>query len=334
MASFIENFRSALANSPSTNLQNILRPSLQEIQRPDITNGAHSAERNGGNKSRTEVIGFEEDKANYGDTRDASKLDWFGYTALNNDTGQKMTFEVGYDQDGKINGVRQWEGPAQKSYLGREAVSQFFKSNFDRDATNYSIYDSTPGGAISHGYRPVWFDSEMDGAFIPSVSLGRLSAPRSAVIDFSNSEVSNPTISEQLKKQEKEAGTRERTRYVELGDIPESAYNGSLFIDDNLYNHPMSVEESSFFAENAKDFIHMLADYSNTDIPIDRVKMLQKAYDKFSSGSKIFRAYIESLMESEDMNFESGKELYDYRSAFPSLAPIIEKVRQRINPRA
>lgn len=215
-------------------------------------------------KGYQQVHGFEQDKDNYGDERDASKLDWFSYTANNNDTGDKMTFEVGYDEDGKINGIRQWEGPAQKSYFGKELVKDFFKNNFDRDATDYTIYSSRPSW---DGSRDVWFDSKSDGEFIPSISLGRLAPPRSAFLNFDSTDKPNsPTAYDQFKEQDLQSGTIRNTIDVDdyLGDIPEPAYNSTLEPQDMRAYTPKTERDWNRFGRSIGIFLQDMKDIDDT----------------------------------------------------------------------
>jgi hypothetical protein len=131
-------------------------------------------------KEYKQVYGFEQDKENYGDERDGSKLQWEKKIARNNDTGEELEFEVGYDDDNNISGIREHNAPGSvRGYYGKELVSDFFKNNFDRDATDYTIFTDKYGNDTREW---VAFDSKLgygsneyglDGAFVPSAALSR-----------------------------------------------------------------------------------------------------------------------------------------------------------------
>lgn len=131
-------------------------------------------------KEYKQVYGFDQDKENYGDERDGSKLQWEKKIARNNDTGEELEFEVGYDDNNNISGIREHNAPGSvRSYYGKELVSDFFKNNFDRDATDYTIFTDKYGNDTREW---VTFDSRygygsdeygLGGAFVPSAALSR-----------------------------------------------------------------------------------------------------------------------------------------------------------------
>lgn len=150
----------------NTSLNDILRPN---IQRPEITYGAHSAERNAPRKkSYQQVWGFDQDKANYGNERNGDSLTWRDLSVHNNDTDEDLSISVGYDSDGRISGVRKNENGNIRGYYGQDLVGDFFKNNFDRDATDYTVFDADTEG---DSRKWVLFDSKHDGPFIPSYAL-------------------------------------------------------------------------------------------------------------------------------------------------------------------
>lgn len=209
----------------NTSLNDILRPN---IQRPEITYGAHSAERNTPKKKTyQQVWGFEQDKANYGDERNGDNLNWRSLTVLNNDTGDEVKFDVGYDTDGRISGVRDHKSDGTTmGYYGKDLVSSFFKNNFDRDATDYTFFDVDEGD----GSKWVLFDSEHDGAFIPSEALNNQRVSQRVPI-IGNTHPDKPTVSlrDSINRVYDEMAARRGTSYALPNDEKENAaYNGNM----------------------------------------------------------------------------------------------------------
>ena len=109
MAGFIDNFREALRS---------LQPSV--IAQRNVERKTSGSKKKTPSRAPQEVWGFEEDKANYGDiaAKDGDSLAWRNVTAHNDDDGTEIEFSVGYDQDGKISGVRKKDGNKITGYYG------------------------------------------------------------------------------------------------------------------------------------------------------------------------------------------------------------------------
>ena len=132
--------------------------------------------------SRSRAYSYEDDKKEYSDAGskkaggDPDSLQWMSYTVHDTDNDKERRIDVGYDKQGKISGVRDFTGKnSANGYYGKEAISDFFKNNFDMDATNYTvssapidIYDPKDVPDEYHNKATVFFDSKLDGAFIPS----------------------------------------------------------------------------------------------------------------------------------------------------------------------
>lgn len=140
---------------------------------------------------KTKPYGFDDDKKNYSDAGskkaggDPENLLWMSYTVRDNDNSKERRLDVGYDKSGRISGVRDFTGKNKATgYYGKNAISDFFKNNFDMDATNYTvssapvdIYDPDEVPQEYHDKATVFFDSQDDGAFIPSRIFNMIENP-------------------------------------------------------------------------------------------------------------------------------------------------------------
>lgn len=121
-----------------------------------------------------QVWGFEEDKSLYGDVNpdnveETDALTWRDYTVTpKGDERASKNFSVGYDNKGRIAGVRSKEDDGKTyGYYGKDLLKNFF-SKFDRDATSYKVWQNEDYGD-GRGQAAIVFDSDEDNApFIPS----------------------------------------------------------------------------------------------------------------------------------------------------------------------
>lgn len=265
--------KTSAQSDANTSLNDILRPN---IQRPEITYGVHSAERNTPKKKTyQQVWGFEQDKANYGDERNSDNLNWRSLTVLNNDTGDEVKFDVGYDTDGRISGVRDYRPDGTTmGYYGKDLVSNFFMSNFDRDATDYTFFDVDEGD----GSKWVLFDSEHDGAFIPSEALNNQRVSQRVPI-IGNTHPDKPTVSLRDSINEvydEMAARRGGTSYVLPNEEKENAaYNGHMEPDRLIR---MTKEKYDDFMSKRAAFMKMARDWVEEDDP-DKRQQILRSYD-------------------------------------------------------
>lgn len=123
------------------------------------------------------VYGFESDANMYADLpannpAAMDKLAWSDYTVVSNDgSGNSRSFSVGYDDSGRIAAVRQDidvnGSPRRMFSVGRKNLKDFF-SGFDRDATDYRVWQER---SLGNDNNEAWvvFDSKRDNSpFIPS----------------------------------------------------------------------------------------------------------------------------------------------------------------------
>lgn len=264
----------------STSLNDILRPN---IQRPEITYGAHSAERNTPKKKTyQQVWGFEQDKANYGNERNGDNLNWRSLAVLNNDTGDQVKFDVGYDTDGRISGVRDYKPDGTTmGYYGKDLVSNFFMNNFDRDATDYTIFEEDPA-SDDNGSQVVLFNSANDGAFIPSDALnwGRngVKVPRQSV--------DKPySLEDILNNYERQINTGYKDFRFLLNDKQSAPYraalNGTLEPVENAY--PRTEEGWRVLEANLENFKRDIEEIRNTDDASKRLLKLDAARFNYSN---------------------------------------------------
>ncbi len=263
-----------------------------------ITNGAGGAVAQGAkqlpNTNRKEpqkVWGFEEDKANYGDGKKFEDLTWRDVVARNNDTGKEFKFSVGYDQDGKIAGAKtKINDTTSRGYIGKDSVSDFFKSNFDRDATDYSIFDDRNDGS-----RWLIFDSKYDGSFIPSYALG--SNRKSQLVPVSEQGPDKPitTLEDSIDGMKRRQASDRGTRYVQEDEgKAEPAWNGNMFPLDKDFAVDMDQYES--FANGRNVFDKMVAEWSLEDDPRKRQDILKKYNDQYGfADNVIFNGLLEQL---------------------------------------
>ena len=128
----------------------------------------------GNSSNYDKVWGFEDDKAHYSDigstkSSDTNKLTWRGYTVTpKGDEGASKNFLVGYDDKGRIAGVRDMsEDGSMYGYYGKDLLKSFF-SQFDRDATSYKVWQNEDYGD-GDGRSAIIFDSDKKNKpFIPS----------------------------------------------------------------------------------------------------------------------------------------------------------------------
>ena len=244
-------------------------------------------------KTPQKVWGFEEDKTNYSDGKKFEDLIWRDVVARNNDTGKEFKFSVGYDQDGKIAGAKtKINDTTSRGYIGKDSVSNFFKSNFDRDATDYSIFDD-PGH--DDGYKHVIFDSKNDGAFIPSQALN--SKRKSQAIPIVKDGADKPTssISDELRRLRlRGAAERGQSYVMEDESVSEPAWNGT-FVPWRK-DATIGVEQYNDFSKNRDMFDRMTAEWSLEDDPQKRQNILKDYSDKYGfANNNIFKDMLEQL---------------------------------------
>lgn len=134
----------------------------------------------GGRRSApyNKVHGFESDAKTYADLPSddpdaADKLTWADYTVYSNDgSGKRKSFSVGYDDNGKIAAIQQninVDGSTRRALsLGRKNLKDFF-SKFDRDATNYSVWQEWHSDDGKATAREIFNSKETGSPFIPSM---------------------------------------------------------------------------------------------------------------------------------------------------------------------
>lgn len=242
-------------------------------------------------KAPQKVWGFEEDKANYSDGKKFEDLTWRDVVARNNDTGKEFKFSVGYDQDGKIAGAKtKIDDKTSRGYIGKDSVSNFFRSNFDRDATDYSIFDDR-----NDGNRWLIFDSKHDGAFIPSYALG--SNRRSQLVPVPEQRPDKPitTLEDSIDNIRRRQANDRGTRYVQEDEgKAEPAWNGTIvpWREDAT----IGVEQYNDFSKNRDMFDRMTAEWSLEDDPQKRQNILKDYSDKYGfANNNIFKNMLEQL---------------------------------------
>lgn len=273
-------------------------------------------------KTPQKVWGFEEDKTNYSDGKKISV--WRDVTARNNDTGKEFKFSVGYDQDGKIAGAKtKIDDTTSKGYIGKDSVSNFFKSNFDRDATDYTIYDDVN---YNDGNKYVVFDSKADGAFIPSLALGMDRRSTGVPVDASpNVDSPYESASDFITKFRLRDNTEANERYSQEDESKaEPAFNGTLDVKD-MHSMPRTMQELDFFSQNAGDFVGMAMEFSRTPDAKARMQILKNAYEKYGSLPK-FNKYLEIMAADEDAYKRGEYKDYDYRRVGHDIADAVNDV--------
>ena len=317
MADFITNFRNAIKNA------NLTVPSpLERLQAVPTQNQ---------NNTQNRVWGFDQDKVNYGNERDGSKLTWRSLTAHNNDTGEDIKIDVGYDNDGRISGVRQWDsGSKAFGHYGQDSVGSFFKKNFNRDATDYTIFDNIDPG---DGRKYVVFDSKNDGAFIPSVALNKDRKSEAVPYIGDNVDGTEGTISDWLRHYRSRANAENSALITQEDESQlEAAENGSLYAVE-MRSLPRNKEELDFFEQNSDGFASMAMEFSRTPDANVRKQMLQEAYRRYGSLPK-FRAYLNIMAADEDA-YEKGRyDDYDYRIVGQNIAKALDSVYRSIYSQA
>lgn len=288
-----------------------------------------SGQQNSSKKPYQQVWGFEQDKANYGNERNGDNLIWRDLSVVNNDTGDRFSMSVGYDNDGKISGVRKSENGKVTGYYGQDLVGDFFKNSFDRDATDYSIYDADDGS----GEDWLLFSSKYDGAFVPSDALN--SRRRSVNVAAPIQRPDAPTVTQDdiTREIRIEQGTRDNTMDVIYDKNKIDAAANGTFFSDEFFNDALSMKDAEFFSRNAKDFTDMLSMYSNTPDKDTRMRLLKRAYDTYGV-NKWFRGFLEYLASGEETTGGFDGEEYDYRSAFELVGPDVARAYDMLNPRA
>ena len=302
MAGFIDNFREALRS---------LQPSVI---------AQRNVEKKTPSRAPQEVGGFEEDKANYGDIapKDGDSLAWRNITARNDDDGTQTEFSIGYDADGKISGIRQKSGDVVRGYYGKDNIQKFFQSNFDRDATNYSLFDEGQDGSNTQW---IIFNSKSDGAFIPSYALN--ANRKSQRLPKQGDTNDKPNLEDEfITNIRREQGARGNSMYVEPDqDKAQAADNGTMRVFENVYI-PRTKEEMDFFTNNSGDFINMAMEFSRTVDPNTRKQILEKAYQRFGSLPR-FASYLDSMMRDEQDYAQGYYPSYDYTRVGPMIGDAI-----------
>ena len=242
-------------------------------------------------KTPQKVWGFEEDKANYSDGKKFEDLNWRDVVARNNDTGQEFKFSVGYDQDGKIAGAKtKIDDKTSRGYIGKDSVSNFFRSNFDRDATDYSIFDDR-----NDGNRWLIFGSKHDGAFIPSYALG--SNRRSQLVPVPEQRPDKPitTLEDSIDDMRRRQASNRGMRYVQEDEgKAEPAWNGTIV--PWRKNPAVDMNQYESFANGRNVFDKMVAEWTLEDDPRKRQDILKKYDDQYGFADNIiFNGLLEQL---------------------------------------
>lgn len=303
-------------------LREIQRPNIQrpEFLRPNIQGPEYlRTANNAPQKQATKAWGFEEDKANYGDiaAEDGDSLAWRPITAHNDDDGTELTFSVGYDQNGRISGVRQTIDGTVKGYYGKDMLKNFFQSNFDRDATNYSLYD-----ADNDGSKWIIFNSKNDGAFVPSdaLNMNRKSQP------LPNPKIDTPySVDEFVRNIRGQQGARNSSLGVDIDEEKAQAADNSTMHAFEMRHIPRTKQELEFFENNANDFIGMALEFSRTPDARMRMQILQKAYERYGSLPR-FESYIRQMTADEESYANGYYPNYDYTKVGSMIADAINGV--------
>ena len=250
-------------------------------------------QKNVDNKPKAQKVwGFEEDKSKYGNERDGDNMTWRRVVAHNNDTNEDLRFDVGYDKSGKISGVRQWESDTKTlGYYGQDLIGDFFKKNFDRDATDYTIFEDYDNG---DGYKYVIFDSKNDGAFIPSQALSSKRAAQGVPMT-SETDRESQSFNEALNEGKMREGAFRGQLYTkeDRGRV-NSAYNGSILPWDS--NPTIGASAYNDFANNRDKFDRMLAEWSLENNPNKRQSILKNYSDKYGfANNRIFNDMLQQL---------------------------------------
>lgn len=298
---FIDNYRSNAMKAATSDLVKPKTKADEYLTVPSPTENPTFNVPGTKKKGYQQVFGFEQDKANYGNERDGSSLSWRKLDVQNNDTGDSFQMFVGYDSDGKISGVRKFiDDKKTESYYGKELVGDFFKHNFDRDATDYTIFDEDDGG----GFRWVLFDTKNDGSFVPSDAMGSL---RNSVGVPRNSK----NISEDVRDQRIRGGTQRKSLQVTPDDEKMSpAINGTMF-DTEFSPHLKRLDDLDFFTKNANDFAGIIREFSRTKDYNSRMRILQEAYKKYGNNPQ-FGAYLSAMAADEEAHRNGLYDEYDY----------------------
>lgn len=271
-------------------------------------------------KPYQQVWGFDQDKANYGNERNGDSLTWRDLSIHNNDTDEDFSISVGYDSDGKISGVRKNENGNIRGYYGQDLVGDFFKNNFDRDATDYTVFDA---GTEGDSRKWVLFDSKHDGPFIPSYALS--SERRSQPLTIPEQLPDKPTVSveEGIDDIRNEQAVRRGTLYTQDDEDKMQAAENSMLYGFVPARLPQTRQEIEFFENNSNDFIGMAMEFSRTPSPQARMQILEKAYSKYGSLPR-FAGYLEQMAEDEKAYADGLYPNYDYKRVGAMIADAID----------
>lgn len=302
--------------------------------RDAITNGAGGAVAQGtkqlANTNRKEpqkVWGFEEDKSSYGNERDSSKLTWRRMEVMNNDTGETFEMSVGYDKDGRISGVQKFTDPTHSvGHYGQENIGDFFKKNFDRDATDYTIFGKPEGTEDMEDTKLVLFDTKHDGAFVPSTALnyhkGLRAYPAAPKQKPDKPEV---TFRDQMDKIDNMDASFNGMRYVQDDEQKIEAADRGTVYDTEFRPHLDNPNDLSFFTQNANDFSGLVNEFSRTPDHTSRMKLLEEAYKKYGSNPQ-FGSYLNIMAMDEQAHQNGEYEDYDYRQVGKNVNDAINSV--------
>lgn len=301
---FVDNYRNAVKQAASNS--NLVEPRTKADETltvpSPLVNPTFNVPGTKKNNNYQQVFGFEQDKANYGDERDGSKLQWRELDVQNNDTGETFKISVGYDDKGRISGVQKFTGPkSADSYYGKELVGEFFKNNFDRDATDYTIYDKNEYGTDD---KFIVFDSKNDGEFIPSYAIGYRN--RSLPIPGNSS---NP--SKELRDARLEIGTREREPDVVINEERGAAADNGTSHVTEFRPHLNNMNDLNFFSRYANEFAGIANEFSRTPDYSSRMQILENAYKKYGSNPQ-YRTYLQVMAEDEQAHKQGYYDNYDY----------------------
>lgn len=271
-------------------------------------------------KTYQQVWGFDQDKANYGNERNGDSLSWRDLSIHNNDTDEDFSISVGYDSDGRISGVRKNENGSIRGYYGQDLVGDFFKNNFDRDATDYTVFDADIEG---DGRKWVLFDSKHDGPFIPSYALS--SERRSQPLSIPEQRPDKPSVSveEGIGDIRNRQAADRGTLYTQDDEEKMQAAENSMLYGFVPARLPKTKQEIEFFENNANDFIGMAMEFSRTPSPQARMQILKDAYDKYGSLPR-FGGYLEQMAADEEAYADGLYPNYDYKRVGSMIADAID----------
>lgn len=249
------------------------------------------------------------------------------FTVVNGDDKSEKNIVVSYDKDGKISSAGFMNGKEmpERTY-GGDALVNFFKNNFDMDASNYVVL-ADDVDREDPNTASVVFDSVRDGRFTPSTAFKNADG----VVQYNIRRT--PTLDgempgdfyDEYRKMRLKYDTLENDRfYSEVPEqIAEPAYNGSReAIDISPDAMPKTMEEWQFINKNRSAFKDMLDRFSSEPNKAKRIQILDNAAPIFSGSGRLLR-YLDKIRDLEENADESE---YDYRLVAPDVNEALDIV--------